>query len=88
MNLSELKTKSMPELMDIASGYQIENLSGLRKQELIFALLQACASQNGSEDFVRIDAACRDFETAAEDLGTQRHYLDILEKMENKYPVA
>ena len=48
MNLSELKTKSMPELMDIASGYQIENLSGLRKQELIFALLQACASQNGS----------------------------------------
>lgn len=40
------------------------------------------------EDFVRIDAACRDFETAAEDLGTQRHYLDILEKMENKYPVA
>ncbi len=48
MNLSELKTKSMPELMDIASEYQIENMSGLRKQELIFALLQACASQNGS----------------------------------------
>lgn len=48
MNLSELKTKSMSELMDIASEYQIENLSGLRKQELIFALLQACASQNGS----------------------------------------
>jgi transcription termination factor Rho len=48
MNLSELKTKSMSELMDIAGGYQIENMSGLRKQELIFALLQACASQNGS----------------------------------------
>ncbi len=48
MNLSELKTKSMSELMDIASEYQIENMSGLRKQELIFALLQACASQNGS----------------------------------------
>jgi transcription termination factor Rho len=48
MNLSELKTKSMSELMDIASEYQIENVSGLRKQELIFALLQACASQNGS----------------------------------------
>lgn len=48
MNLSELKTKSMSELMDIASGYQIENLSGLRKQEVIFALLQACSSQNGS----------------------------------------
>ncbi|NLY40936.1 MAG: transcription termination factor Rho [Desulfovibrionales bacterium] len=48
MNLSELKTKSMSELMDIASAYQIENMSGLRKQEMIFALLQACASQNGS----------------------------------------
>ncbi|PKN42068.1 MAG: transcription termination factor Rho [Deltaproteobacteria bacterium HGW-Deltaproteobacteria-18] len=48
MNLSELKTKSMSELMDIAGEYQIENMSGLRKQELIFALLQACASQNGS----------------------------------------
>ncbi len=48
MNLSELKTKSMAELMDIAAEYQIENVSGLRKQELIFALLQACASQNGS----------------------------------------
>jgi transcription termination factor Rho len=48
MNLSELKTKSMSELMDIAAEYQIENVSGLRKQELIFALLQACASQNGS----------------------------------------
>lgn len=48
MNLSELKTKSMSELMDIASEYQVENLSGLRKQELIFALLQACASKNGS----------------------------------------
>jgi transcription termination factor Rho len=34
--------------MDIAGEYQIENMSGLRKQELIFALLQACASQNGS----------------------------------------
>jgi transcription termination factor Rho len=48
MNLSELKTKSMSELMDIAGEYKIENVSGLRKQELIFALLQACASQNGS----------------------------------------
>lgn len=48
MNLSELKTKSMSELMDVASEYQIENLSGLRKQELIFALLQARALKNGS----------------------------------------
>jgi transcription termination factor Rho len=48
MNLSELKTKTMPELMELASQYNIENPSGMRKQELIFALLQGCASQNGS----------------------------------------
>ena len=48
MNLSELKTKSMAELMDLAGEYKIENISGLRKQDLIFSLLQACAAQNGS----------------------------------------
>ncbi|MBT8763961.1 transcription termination factor Rho [Desulfohalobiaceae bacterium Ax17] len=48
MNLSELKTKSMNELMELASQFKIENPSGLRKQELIFSILQACASQNGT----------------------------------------
>ncbi|WP_457572126.1 transcription termination factor Rho [Desulfovulcanus sp.] len=48
MNLSELKTKSMNELMDLATQFKIENPSGLRKQELIFSILQACASQNGT----------------------------------------
>lgn len=48
MNLSELKRKSMPELMELASEYKIENPSNMRKQELIFSLLQSCASQNGS----------------------------------------
>jgi transcription termination factor Rho len=47
MNLSELKLKSMPELMELAGEYKIENPSNLRKQELIFALLQGCAQQNG-----------------------------------------
>lgn len=48
MNLSDLKTKSMQDLMKLAKEFDIENPSGMRKQELIFALLQACASQNGS----------------------------------------
>jgi len=48
MNLSDLKIKSMSDLMALAKEYNIENASGLRKQELIFALLQSCASQNGS----------------------------------------
>ncbi len=48
MNLSDLKTKTMAELFELAEQYEIDNVSGMRKQELIFALLQACASQNGS----------------------------------------
>jgi len=47
LNLTELKQKSMPELMELANSFKIENPSNLRKQELIFALLQECASQNG-----------------------------------------
>jgi transcription termination factor Rho len=38
----------MAELMELAKEYNIENPSNLRKQELIFALLQGCAQQNGS----------------------------------------
>ena len=47
LNLSELKTLSMQELMVLAEKYQLENISAMRKQELIFTLLQACTSQNG-----------------------------------------
>lgn len=48
MNLSELKIKSMTELMELAEEFDVENASSMRKQELIFTLLQSCASQNGS----------------------------------------
>ncbi|MFO7816317.1 MAG: transcription termination factor Rho [Thermodesulfobacteriota bacterium] len=48
MNLTELKSKSMPELMELSKEFDIENPSNMRKQELIFAILQACASKNGS----------------------------------------
>src|SRR6056297_2447840 len=48
MNLSELKKKSMEALMELAAQYEVENPSNLRKQELIFAILQACSSQNGN----------------------------------------
>ena len=47
LNLTELKTRNMQDLMDLAEKYQLENASSMRKQELIFALLQACSSQNG-----------------------------------------
>lgn len=48
MNLSELKTKSMIELMDLAEEFSIENASSMRKQELIFALLQSSSLKNGA----------------------------------------
>ncbi len=48
LNLSELKTKSMQDLMELADFYNLENASSMRKQELIFSLLQSCSSQNGA----------------------------------------
>ena len=48
LKLSTLKTLSMADLMNLAEKYGIENASSLRKQELSFAILQACASQNGA----------------------------------------
>ncbi len=47
INLTELKQKSMSELLEMAIDFQVENPSGLRKQELIFGILQQCALQNG-----------------------------------------
>lgn len=47
MNLLELKTKKISELNDVAKGLKIEGAANLRKQELIFAILQAEAEKNG-----------------------------------------
>lgn len=48
MNLSDLKLKNMTELMELSREFNVENPSGMRKQELIFSILQNCAQQNGS----------------------------------------
>jgi transcription termination factor Rho len=47
MNLVELKEKKISELLDLAKKLQVEGASGLRKQELIFAILQAQTEKNG-----------------------------------------
>jgi transcription termination factor Rho len=47
MNLKELKDKKINELVSIGRQYNIEGASGMRKQELIFALLQAQTEKNG-----------------------------------------
>jgi transcription termination factor Rho len=41
MNLAELKQKKISELTSLAKDFGVEGATGLRKQELIFALLQA-----------------------------------------------
>ena len=48
MNLQELKNKKIGELNAIARDLNIEGASGLRKQDLIFAILNAQTEQNGS----------------------------------------
>ncbi len=48
MNLSELKLKPMSVLMEMAEENKIEDASSMRRQELIFALLQACAANGGT----------------------------------------
>src|SRR5512136_572922 len=48
MHLKELKGKPIEELTSMAKEFKVENAAGMRKQELIFALLQAQASQNGA----------------------------------------
>ncbi|MEP6494417.1 MAG: transcription termination factor Rho [bacterium] len=40
MNIAELKSKSVPELQEMAEGHSIENSAGLTKQELIFRIEQ------------------------------------------------
>jgi transcription termination factor Rho len=47
MDLSELKQMKISELTGMAKDFKIENATGLRKQELIFSLLQAQTEHNG-----------------------------------------
>jgi len=47
MNVAELKSKSMTELNELASSYDVGEHRNLRRQELIFKILHAEAAQNG-----------------------------------------
>ncbi len=47
MNVSELKSKKINELTQLAKKLEIEGYAGMRKQELIFSLLQAQIEKNG-----------------------------------------
>jgi transcription termination factor Rho len=47
MNIAELKEKKINELMQMARQFNIEGASNMRKQELMFALLQGQIEKNG-----------------------------------------
>jgi transcription termination factor Rho len=47
MNIKDLKKKKISELTKIARELNVEGASGMRKQELIFAILQAQTEKNG-----------------------------------------
>jgi transcription termination factor Rho len=47
MNIKDLKKKKVNDLYRIAKELNIEGASGMRKQELIFAILQAQTEKNG-----------------------------------------
>lgn len=48
MHLNEMKKKRIGELTQLARGLNIENAAGLKKQELIFAILQGLLDKNES----------------------------------------
>jgi len=48
MNLKELKEKKIGDLGAIAKDLNIEGASGMRKQDLIFAILNSTAEKNGA----------------------------------------
>lgn len=48
VNIAELETKTREDLLDIARGLGIPGISALRKQDLIFRLLQTQAEQQGN----------------------------------------
>jgi len=48
MNLKELKEKKIGDLVQIGKDLKLEGAAGMRKQDLIFAILNATAEKNGA----------------------------------------
>jgi transcription termination factor Rho len=47
MNISELKTKKLTDLQEIAKELKLEGMSTMKKQDLIFKILETQTKQNG-----------------------------------------
>ena len=48
MNLSELKRKPIPELLEIADQMELEGVARSRKQDIIFSILKSHAKSGES----------------------------------------
>ncbi len=48
MNLTELETKTKDELVEVAKDLEISGVTGLRKQDLVFRIMQAKAEREGN----------------------------------------
>jgi transcription termination factor Rho len=48
ISISELKEKTIDELTDVAKTFKVEGAAGMRKQDLIFAILQAQTEKTGN----------------------------------------
>ena len=48
MNLTELETKTKDELVEVAKDLEISGANGLRKQDLVFRIIQAKAEREGN----------------------------------------
>jgi len=48
LNLAELETKTKDELLDVAKDLGVEKPSGMRKQDLVFRIMQAKAEREGN----------------------------------------
>ncbi len=48
MNVAEIKKQPISELSSLAKGLNVVGVSGMRRQDLIFAILQAQAEKNGT----------------------------------------
>ena len=53
MDVQELKEKKVSQLLSIANSLEIEGASSMRKQELIFAILQAHQQQEKEQPIPR-----------------------------------
>src|SRR5947199_7663082 len=62
LNLKSLKEKKIAELAALAKDMNIEGAAAMRKQELIFSILQAQTEQNG---FICGEACSRSCPTAS-----------------------